>query len=125
MKKQEKNIQFTLVAKGMIQAYLDKFRMNRNDFNLKIEDISMQNGIYRSKNGIKYEIKNNQIIVKHKNGYEGCLYGETSMSIFKEGKEILHTGSRTPNTADELYKILDGMPDYMEKVKKIFEEDDV
>ena len=42
---------------------------------------------------IKYESEN---------GYTGILYGESSLSVFdSNGKERLHTGSRTVNTLDE------------------------
>ena len=89
----------------------------------------MVNGLYVSENGTEYEINNNQIMVKHENGYYGCLYGKSSMSIFKGNKEVLHTGSRNINTPDELYEILSEMPSFIEKLENIDfddeEEDDI
>lgn len=89
----------------------------------------MQNGLYVSENGTEYEINNNQIMVEHKNGYRGCLYGKSSMSIFKGNKEVLHTGFRNINTPDELYVELSEMPSFMEKLANINfddeEEDDI
>ena len=63
----------------------------------------MKNGLYVSENDTEYEIYENQIMVEHENGYYGCLYGKSSMSIFKDNKEVLHTGFRNINTPDELY----------------------
>lgn len=89
----------------------------------------MKNGLYVSENGIKYEINDNKIMVEHENGYYGCLYGKSSMSIFKGNKEVLHTGFRNINTADELYKQLSEMPSFMEMLANIDfdnkEEDDI
>ena len=89
----------------------------------------MQNGLYVSENGTEYEINGNKIMVKHENGYYGCLYGKSSMSIFKGNKEVLHTGSININTPDELYEILSEMPSFMEKLTNIDfddeEEDDI
>ena len=89
----------------------------------------MSNGLYVSKNGTEYEINDNQIMVKHENGYYGCLYGKSSMQIFKDNKEVLHTGSRNINTADELHEILSEMPSFMEKLENTDfddeEEDDI
>lgn len=89
----------------------------------------MQNGLYVSENGTEYEINNNQIMVKHENGYYGCLYGKSSMSIFNGNKEVLHTGFRNINTPDELYEQLSEIPSFMEKLANIDfddeEEDDI
>ena len=89
----------------------------------------MSNGLYVSENGIEYEINGNKIMVKHENGYYGCLYGKSSMSIFKGDKEVLHTGFRNINTPDELYEQLSEMPSFMEKLANINfddeEEDDI
>ena len=89
----------------------------------------MKNGLYVSENGTEYEINNNQIMVEHENGYCGCLYGKSSMSIFKDNKEVLHTGFRNINTPDELHEILSEMPSFMEMVANIYfddeEEDDI
>ena len=75
---------------------------------------NMQDGLYVSEKGTEYEISNNQIMVEHENGYYGCLYGKSSMSIYKDSIEVLHTGSRNINTPDELYEQLSEMPDFME-----------
>ena len=89
----------------------------------------MQNGLYVSENGKEYEISDNKIMVEHENGYYGCLYGKSSMSIFKCNKEVLHTGSRNINTPDELYNQLSKMPSFMEMLANIDfddeEEDDI
>lgn len=89
----------------------------------------MQNGLYVSENGTEYKINDNKIMVEHENGYYGCLYGKSSMSIFKDNKEVLHTGSRNINTSDELYEILSEMPDFVEMLANIDfddeEEDDI
>lgn len=50
------------------------------------------------------------IEVTHRNGYSGKLYGKTSMSIFKDGEEVMHTGRRTVNTEDGLRILLGEMP---------------
>lgn len=89
----------------------------------------MKDGLYVSEKGTEYEISNNQIMVEHENGYYGCLYGESSMSIFLGNKEVLYTGSRNINTPDELYNILSETPDFLEMLAKIDfddeEEDDI
>lgn len=89
----------------------------------------MKNGCYITDKGVKYEVCNNQIMVEHDNGYYGCLYGKSSMSIFKDDKEVLHTGFRNINTPDDLYEILSKMPSFMEKLANIDfddeEEDDI
>ena len=89
----------------------------------------MVNGLYMSENGTEYAIYNNHIMVEHENGYYGCLYGESSMSIFKDNKEVLHTGFRNINTPDDLYEILSEMPSFTEKLANIDfddeEEDDI
>lgn len=49
------------------------------------------------------------------NGYRGVLYGKSSMSIYgPNGREVIHTGHRTPNTLEELTKQVDSMPEFME-----------
>ena len=83
----------------------------------------MKNGCYITDKGMKYEVVNNQIMVEHENGYYGCLYGKSSMSIFKDNKEMLHTGFRNINTPDELYEILSEMPEMMNNVKELFEDE--
>lgn len=66
-----------------------------------------------------------RITVRHPNGYTGVLYGESSFAIMdKDGKEVMHTGFRNINTADEVYETLDNYPDFREKFMSILEEDD-
>ena len=60
------------------------------------------------------------------NGYTGLLYGESSLAIFDpDGKESLHTGSRTIDTYEELVELVDGHPKFLEALSDyITEEDD-
>ena len=65
---------------------------------------------------------------KSENGYSGSLYGESSMSIYDpNGKEIMHTYHRTPNTLEELKNIVDGTPAFVrmltERFKNMEDED--
>jgi len=54
------------------------------------------------------------------NGYSGKLYGESSMSIYnKDGKEVMHTGSRKPNTLEELKEAVDSFPAFMAMIEGI------
>ena len=62
------------------------------------------------------------IKAEHPNGFSGILYGERSMSIYYLGKEVLHTGFRNINTAEELYKELEEMPEFLETLLKIDKE---
>jgi hypothetical protein len=64
------------------------------------------------------------IKVKHPNGYEGLLYGEHSVVVFKDGKEVLHSGSTLLKTKEELYKLLEEMPETMKRFDAIFEDED-
>lgn len=58
------------------------------------------------------------------NGYSGKLYGKASMSIFdKYGKEVMHTGSRTPNTLEELKEVVDRFSTFMEMLRSIPSDD--
>lgn len=50
----------------------------------------------------------------HKNGFSAILYGESSMSILKNGKEVLHTGRRVVNTEKEVMELLEKQPGFME-----------
>lgn len=57
------------------------------------------------------------------NGYSGSLYGRSSMSIFDpKGNEVLHTGSRTANTLEELKKNVDSYPEYWKKLQSIMKK---
>ena len=53
---------------------------------------------------------------KHKNGYYARLYGESSLSVYFDGNEVLHTGSRNVNTEDEVMKVLEGMPELFKRI---------
>ena len=58
------------------------------------------------------------------NGYSGKLYGKSSMSIFdKDGKEVMHTGFRTPNTQEELKEVVDRFPTFIEALKRVTVDD--
>jgi len=59
------------------------------------------------------------------NGYSGKLYGHSSMSIFNaDGKEVMHTGSRKPNTFEELKEAVDTYPEFMEALDAVFDDFD-
>ncbi len=49
----------------------------------------------------------------HKNGFSAILYGKSSMSILKNGKEVLHTGSRAVNNEKEVMELLEKQPEFM------------
>ncbi len=54
------------------------------------------------------------------NGYTGVLYGESSLVIFNpDGTESMHTGSRSINTYEELVRIVDEHPRFIEALQKI------
>lgn len=59
-----------------------------------------------------------RIYAEHANGYSGVLYGKSSMSIYYEGREILHSGSRTPQTYAQLMDALETMPELMEMLRR-------
>ena len=60
------------------------------------------------------------------NGYTGILYGKSSLSIFKpDGTESMHTGSRNINTYEELTKIVDEYPKFIEMLQKMAESERV
>lgn len=53
------------------------------------------------------------------NGYTGVLYGQSSLSIYNtDGKEIMHTGFRNINTYEELVRVVDEHPKFMEMLQK-------
>ena len=59
------------------------------------------------------------IKVEHPNGYFGILYGISSMRIFdKDGREVLHTGSRTIHTKEELYERLEEFPEFRRVMRR-------
>lgn len=53
------------------------------------------------------------ITYEHQNGFSAVLYGENSMSILKNKKEVLHTGNRSVNTEKEVMNFLDKFPEFM------------
>ena len=69
-------------------------------------------------------MKKPKIRVDHPNGYSGLLYGESSMLIFKNGEEVMHTGFRNADlqTADDLYKYLDDIPEFMAMLERAAEQ---
>lgn len=58
---------------------------------------------------------------KHPNGYSAKLYGKSSMSVYYEGREVLHTGFRNANTEAEVMEVLETMGQLLEETKKIME----
>ena len=61
----------------------------------------------------------NDIGYTSENGYTGVMYGKSSFAIYdKDGKEVLHTGSRAFNTEEELKKQVDGFPEFLEMLKR-------
>lgn len=84
----------------------------------------MINGVYITEKGTKYEVDDRKIIVRHENGYYGCLYGKSSMAIYKGNREVLHTGFRSINTPDELYEHLADMPEFRKMLATMIECND-
>ena len=64
----------------------------------------------------------NEIKVKHPNGYSGILYGKRSMVIFYDNEEVLHTRFRNINTKEELYDNLEKMPEFMKMLDDSIDE---
>ena len=72
---------------------------------------------------------NETIKYTSKNGFTGIMYGERSVSIFREdGKEVFHTGSRGFDTYDELVDFVEKYPEFYELFMSIdkdaFKDDD-
>lgn len=57
--------------------------------------------------------------VKHENGLEGVLYGSSSLSIFKDDKEIFHTGYSNIKTKEELTDFLRKVPGFYKRALQI------
>jgi hypothetical protein len=57
---------------------------------------------------------------KHPNGYSAKLYGESSISVFYEGREVLHSGFRNANTEAEVMEVIETMGQLLEETSKIF-----
>lgn len=61
-----------------------------------------------------------ELIVKHPNGYSGMLSGESSLAVFDNRMhEIIHTGDRNIETAEDLYDMLEDIPGFVEMMSKI------
>lgn len=64
-----------------------------------------------------------RIVYCSPNGYTGILYGESSMVIEDpEGRQVLHSGRRTPNTREELKPLVDGFPDFIKMLREVRDE---
>lgn len=59
----------------------------------------------------------NSVTYTHENGYSAVLYGNSSMSVIKDGKEVLHTGFRKANTEKEVMNLLANMPAFWETMR--------
>lgn len=64
----------------------------------------------------------NSITYTHENGYSAVLYGVSSMSIIKDGKEVLHTCSRNVNTEKEVMDLLEKQPEFMQMMSDSYEK---
>ena len=54
------------------------------------------------------------------NGYTGVLYGQSSLAIYNpDGTESMHTGYRNIDTYEELVKIVDEHPKFIEMLRKV------
>ncbi len=60
------------------------------------------------------------ITVHHPNGFTGKLYGESSMMIYYQGEEFLHTGFTNVRTEEQLYTVLEGMTNFAERLEEKF-----
>ena len=59
------------------------------------------------------------------NGYTGILYGKRSYAVIdKDGREVMHTGSRNINTYEELKEHVDNFPEFYKMLMSVFEEED-
>lgn len=74
-------------------------------------------GMHTCRGRGSYEKSNGWIMVEHPNGYYGCLKGK-NMSIFKGGREVLHTYSATPTNAEELWDVLEDMDEFMDLMRQ-------
>lgn len=55
------------------------------------------------------------ISVEHPNGYKGVLAGN-GMTIYRNGREVIHATFPAPKTYDELYECLETMPEFMDVI---------
>ena len=52
------------------------------------------------------------------NGYKGVLYGRSSLVIYNpDGTMSLHTGRRSINSYEELVKLVDDHPSFIEMLR--------
>ena len=58
----------------------------------------------------------------HPNGYSARLYGKSSLSIYFEAKEVLHTGFRKVNTEKQVMDLLAEQPKFRETLKRIVKD---
>ena len=58
----------------------------------------------------------------HPNGYSARLYGKSSLSIYFEEKEVLHTGFRKVNTEKQVMDLLAEQPKFRETLKRIVKD---
>lgn len=58
---------------------------------------------------------------KSNNGYEGRMYGESSLSIIEtaSGKEVFHTGFRKCNSLKEFHKQVDDFPKFLAAISRM------
>ena len=57
------------------------------------------------------------------NGYTGVLYGQSSLAIYdKTGKEVMHTGSRSINSYDELVDMVEDYPKFRQMLLEHLDE---
>ena len=58
------------------------------------------------------------IKVEHENGYTGIVYGKSSISVYKDNEEVLHTGSliKPFKTEKEVYEYLDKLLDFFKEL---------
>ena len=60
------------------------------------------------------------------NGYTGILYGVESYSVFdQDGNEVMHTGSRSINTLEELKELVEKFPEFQKAMERILRDKDV
>lgn len=60
----------------------------------------------------------------HENGYSARLYGESSLSIYYDGKEVMHTCSRNVNTESEVMELLEKQPKLRESLAKMINDEE-
>lgn len=59
---------------------------------------------------------------KHPNGYSAILYGEASMSICFNGKEVSHTGFRSIHTKEQVMQMLEFYPEFRENLERVMDD---